>query len=376
MASGSEKRQQASGSNARDRQLGVLLACFAGPKLAAKAHRPLESKLRSGGDVILDTVVLKVNNKHKASVYDPRRVLAGTLTPALTWGLFGLVASGVQGLVIWAVLGALCGWLFTYYSYSVRHATKAQLARIGTRLPSNSSALLTFAETSDPRRVLTATADHAPPVASIAMIGEDLTARVFAGDYPVEVSDSSDAQALPLDQTAMLSMILLRYPDPGTAKQAASSLAAGNATAGDATEVELVIETDRDGHTQVSDAKLGVAAVAKSDLISWGAFGVVCGGIAGASGGGILEGGLITGIGWGLFGLFAGALYGLWAGRSVSARRLKGIGPLLAPRTSMLLAWAEGSVSQQTIETLTAPQSQRLVLHLNPIERGAVLEAA
>ncbi|MGZ5342062.1 MAG: hypothetical protein ACXWEK_03360, partial [Solirubrobacterales bacterium] len=356
--------------------LAVLLACFAGPKLAAKAHRPLDGKLRSSGDVILDTVVLRVNEKHKTSLYDPRRVLAGTLTPALTWGLFGLVTSGVQGLVIWAVLGALCGWLFTYYSYSARHATKAQIARIGARLPSNSSALLTFAETSDPGRLLAATADHEPSVASIAMIGEDLTARVFAGaDDPVEV-DSSDAQALPLDQTAMLSMILLRYPDPGTAKQAASGLAAGNATVGDATEVELVIETDREGHTQVSDPKLGAAAVAKSDLVSWGGFGVVCGGIAGASGGGILEGGLITGIGWGLFGLFAGALYGLWAGRSVSARRLKGIGPLMAPGTSMLLAWAEGSVSQQTIDTLTGPQSQRLVLRFNPIERGAVLEVA
>ena len=96
----------------------------------------------------------------------------------------------------------------------------------------------------------------------------------------------------------------------------------------------------------------------------------------GASGGGILKGGLITGIGWGLFGLFAGALYGLWAGRSVSARRLKGIRPLIAPRSSMLLAWAEGSVSQQTIDTLTAPQSQRLVLHFNPTEHGAILEAA
>ena len=154
MASVNDKPQQASGSNAGDRQLGMLLACFAEPKVAAKARRPLDQKLRSGGDVVLDTVVLKVNEKHKPSVYDPRRVLAGTLAPALTWGLFGLITSGVQGLVIWAVLGALCGWLFTYYSYSVRHVTKAQLAQIGTRLPVDSSALLTFAETSDPRRVL------------------------------------------------------------------------------------------------------------------------------------------------------------------------------------------------------------------------------
>ena len=363
---------------AAGRQLGVLLVCFAEPKLAAKARRPLDGKLRSGGDVILDTVVLKVDEQHKPSVYDPRRVLAGTLTPTLTWGLFGLVAGGVQSLVIWAVLGAVCGGLYSYYSYSVRHVTKGQLAHIAARLPAGSSALLTFAETSDPRRVLAATADHAPAVASVAMISEDLSTRVFAGtENPVEVSHSSTAQGLPLDQTAMLSMIMLRYPDPDGAKRTASRIATGDATAEGAIEVELVIKTDRDGHRHVSDPKLGVAAVAKSDVISWGAFGVVCGAIAGGvSGGGILKGGVVTGIGWGLFGLFAGSLYGLWAGRSVSARRLKAIGPLLAPGTSLLLAWAEGPGSQHTIDTLTTPESQRLVLRFNPIERGAVLEAA
>ena len=41
--------------------------------------------------------------------------------------------------------------------------------------------------------------------------------------------------------------------------------------------------------------------------------------------------------------LFAGALYGLWAGRAVSARRLKGVGPLLPPDSSVILAWADGA---------------------------------
>ena len=111
-------------------------------------------------------------------------------------------------------------------------------------------------------------------------------------------------------------------------------------------------------------------------MISWGGFGVVVGAISGAFGGGILHGGVVTGIAWGVFGLFAGALYGSWAGRSTSARRLKGIGPLLAPGTSMLLAWADGPVHQQTIDKLTAPESQQVVLLFNPIERGAILEAA
>jgi len=37
-----------------DKQLCVLLACFEGPKRAAKVRRPLDSKLRSGGDVMLE----------------------------------------------------------------------------------------------------------------------------------------------------------------------------------------------------------------------------------------------------------------------------------------------------------------------------------
>jgi hypothetical protein len=66
------------------------------------------------------------------------------------------------------------------------------------------------------------------------------------------------------------------------------------------------------------------------------------GAIAGAFGGGIFKGAVVTGIGWALFGLFAGSLYGLWVGRSTSAHRLKGIGPILAPGSSMLLAgWDE-----------------------------------
>ena len=49
-----------------DRQLAVLLACFADADAAGKARKPLETKLRSAGDVMLDTTVVKVNAKHKA----------------------------------------------------------------------------------------------------------------------------------------------------------------------------------------------------------------------------------------------------------------------------------------------------------------------
>ena len=75
-------------------QLGVLLVCFDKLKAAGKIRHSLDGRLESQGDARLDTVVVRVNAKHKASVYDPRRVVQGTLTALLTWGVFGLVAGG------------------------------------------------------------------------------------------------------------------------------------------------------------------------------------------------------------------------------------------------------------------------------------------
>ena len=74
----------------------LLLACFAGAKRAGKVRRELDGRIAQGDDAILDQVVVRVNAKHKVQVHDPRRVLAGTLTPVLTWGLFGLLAGGLK----------------------------------------------------------------------------------------------------------------------------------------------------------------------------------------------------------------------------------------------------------------------------------------
>ena len=362
-------------------QLGVLLVCFDKLKGAAKARHPLEEKLRSGGAALLDIVVLQVNAKHKASVYDPRRVVQGTLTAALTWGVFGLVAGGLKSAAIWAILGAVCGGLWAYYTEHLLR--KDELARIGARLPANSSALVTFAVTRDPRSLLKATAAHAPATASVAAIGGDLGARVFAGaDDPLEASRSSGRGTIPPSQSTPTSMILRRYPSTGTAKQVAARITpkSKKAAAASPVQVELVIWADSGGRRHVADPSQGVQAWAKSDLISWGLFGVVVGALAGAFGGGgvhsFVSDAVVTGIGWAVFGLVAGALYGLWAGRAVSARRLKGLSGLLVPGSSILLAWADGPVSADTIDTLTAPGSQRLILRFNPVEGGAVLEAA
>lgn len=360
-------------------QLGVLLECFSGSKAAGQARHGLDAQLKSQHDALLDTVVLQVNAKHKASVHDPRRVVLGTLTAFLTWGLFGLVAGGLKSLAIWAILGAICGGLWAYYTEHLLR--KDELARIGARLPASSSALLTFAETTDPRGLLKAAAAHGPATASVAGIGDDLTARVFAGATdPIELPSRPEGAAITPGQTAPTSMILLRYPDPGTAKQVASRAAATAKKGAGPVQVELVIWVDSGGRRHVADPSQGVKAWAKSDLISWGLFGVVVGGLAGAFGGGGVHGfvdnAVVTGIGWAVFGLLAGALYGLWAGRPVSARRLKGLRGLLVPGSSMLVAWADGPVRPEAIDTLTRPGSPRLILRFNRVEGGAVLEAA
>jgi hypothetical protein len=360
-----------------ERQVGVALFCFGDKKAAGKARRPLESKLEANGDAVLETTVLQVDAKGKASVHDVRRVIAGTLTATVTWGLFGLVAgtNKVESTVIWAVIGAVCGGGYAYFTEHV--LTKAELGRVGRTLGPNTSALLTYAQTSDPARLLEAGQASNPSAASVATIDTDLGARVFAGSAsPIEVSDGS-ATAAP-NQTSVLSMLLVRYPDLGAAAQIAAKQPK-KPKAG-APQIELVIETRENGRRHVADPTRGTEAWARSDVVSWGLFGVVFGAIAGALGGGGLhgavDGGVLTGIGWAVFGLVAGALYGLWAGRSISARRLKGVGPVLPHGTSALLAWADGPVRQAALDALDAAGAQRLVLCFNPVPGGAVIEAA
>jgi uncharacterized membrane protein len=360
------------------RGVGVALICFESEKSAAKARKPFEASLRSSGDAVLQTTIVRVSKKRKASVYDARRVFAGTLTAALTWGLFGLVAgtNKVESTIIWAVVGAVCGGA---YAYLLEHAlSKSELRRIGEKMAPGSSALVTYSETSDPTRLLAAAQEGAPTVASAAVIGDDLDAKVFAGvASPVELPSGSALQLAP-NETSVLSMILYRYPDQNAAARVARHLS--NSSPGqDVPEVELVIETAANGRRHVIDPTRGTAAWARSDVISWGLFGVVVGGVAGAVGGGGLHGliddAVVTGAGWAVFGLFAGSLYGLWAGRSISAHRLKGVGPLLANGSSALLAWAHGPATQQSLDALERPEARRLILRFNSVPGGAVLEA-
>jgi hypothetical protein len=364
-----------------DNQLTMALLCFGGDKTAGTAHRSLESKIRSSGDDVLQTTVLRVNAKHKASVHDPRRVIQGTLTPALTWGVFGLLAGTNHwlSLVVWAVIGAICGGLYAYFYEHV--ATKSELARIGERLNAPASALVITALTSDPKRLLEDSATASPSTASVAVIDSALDTRVFAGrGAAVELPPRSSGDGDSHGASPVLGMILCRYPDPKDAARVAADISKRPASSRDAPpKIELVIETDRSGRRRVTDPTHGTAVMARSDIWSWGVFGVIFGVLAGVtSGGGVLsflKDGLVTGIGWAVFGLAAGALYGLWAGRSFSARRLRGIGPVLPPNTSALLAWSDGRANQAIPGSFERSGSNALVLWFTPVEDGAVLEA-
>jgi hypothetical protein len=314
----------------------------------------------------------------RGSSHDPQRTLAGVLTPALTWGVFGLLAGGLKGLGIWAVLGAVCGGLYAYYFEHL--LTKDELHRIGSRLPANSSAIVAFVQAPDPRRVLSSTASCQPTTASVAAVAADLTAQVYRdAEQPTATSASPAVSARPPIDDAELSMVLVRFAGEHSARQALTDSSSGKRQHQGAPRVELVIETNEQHRRRVIDPTTGSGAFSMSDAISWGLFGLVWGAIVGFAAGdrgvlGSVESGLVTGILWTIFGLAAGALYGLWAGRGVSARRLKGLGPLLPPSTSLVVAWADGPPGQQAVEQWVTSGSRRLILRFLPAAHGAVLE--
>lgn len=348
-------------------QLEVLLACFEGRKRAAEVHHRLSEQIKADGAEILDEAVFAVTPKGKARVYDPRRVLAGTLTPALTWGVFALLGGGNGwSLLIWAVVGAVCGGLYAYYAEHL--ASKDELARLGKQLPPDSSAILAYAVGATSAELAAAAARFDPYPLSVASISTDLSATVLEGHTP----------SVAADRHTLLTMLMFRYLGSGTAERVYTE-ASGKANGGrPAIETELLLRTDPGGRRHVTSPTAGAWAMAKSDILGWAAFGVVFGLIAGFAGNGglfgALEKGVVSGVVWGILGLVAGSLYGLWAGRSVSARRLKSIRPILPPDTSMVLAWAERDPQERAVTAWSKPGSEQLILRFESAPHGAVLD--
>ena len=359
-------------SSVDDPQLEILLACFEGHKRAGKSRRQLGRRINGGSGAVVDEVVLSVNHKGVVHTSDPRRVVSGTVTPAVTWGLFGLLASGGwSGLLIWGLVGAVCGGLYAYYTEHL--ATKNELERIGTQLAHDSSALAMYVHGADAKELLDDVAPEHPRLASVATVGRDLSATVATASAPP-------------NGDALLNMLVFRYRGADEAKRVDASASSDQAKAKKAkqakteqraVQTELLLRADKSGRIHVVSPGTGVRAFVPGDVIGWAAFGLVFGGIAGLAGGGgvlgLAEHAAVTGILWGLFGLVAGTLYALWAGRSISARRMKPLRPLLPPDTSIALCWAEGAVSPDRIAEWSAPATEQLVMRFTPMDGGAVL---
>jgi len=361
--------------------LSVLLACFRGAKRAGKVRRKLDQRIKGSANKILDDAVLWVDAKHRVRIADPRQVVRGTLTTALTWGIFGLITSGVHGVGIAVILGAICGGLFAYF-VAGSPFPKNQLKRIGGHLPGNSSSIMAFVQDSDGQRLLSTAASCQPAEVSVAVIGADLSADVLATDTrPDQTPSAAPDSPAPGGAASLLNMLLMRYPGSDTAGQKLAQNRSAHPKDSGPVQVELLIEAPEHGRLKVTDPARGAgpAAAAKNNLVSWGLFGLVYGAIVGVSDNhGILshiKSGLVTGVLWGVLGAGVGALYGLWVMRAVSARRLKGIRPLLPPGTSTLLAWSEGDLRPEMLGDWSAPGWQRLILRFSAVSDGMRLEA-
>ena len=148
--------------------LCVLLPCFDGAKRAAQIRRPLTKQLEQHGGAVLDAAIIRVDGERKARVYDPQRTVAGFLTAALTWGVFGGLTGGLSGLIVWAVIGGVGGGLFAYYREQPLSGT--QLRRIGEGMWPDSSAIVVFLKCRADEAVLSTAAAHGPTTASLVAI--------------------------------------------------------------------------------------------------------------------------------------------------------------------------------------------------------------
>jgi uncharacterized membrane protein len=360
--------------------LCVLLLCFDGAKRAAQVRRPLSKQLEQQGSADLDTAIIRVDGPGKVRVYDPQRTVAGALTAALTWGVFGLLTSGIIGPVGWAVIGAVCGGLFAYYREQPLSGT--QLRRIGEGMRPDSSAIVVFMKSAD-EALLPATAAYEPTTATLAAVSGELSARVMAGaGGPTDVTAGPGGQlpaaAKSSDRGTLLNMLLVRLPGQHTVREALPKLAATGKTPDPGLpQVEVVLESDARGGLHVHSPNFGVGFSARSSLVSWGVLGLIFGAIGGLTGGGgilgFLGGGLITGVVWGAFGMLAGALYGLFVGNVLSGRQRKKLDGLVPPNSSLAFLWADGDFTNEAIDRWAPPGSQRTVVRFNSTSKGIIL---
>ena len=260
--------------------LCVVLLCFDGAKRAAQIRRPLSKQLEQHGGAVLDAAIIRVDGEGKARVYDPQRTVAGLLTAALTWGVFGLLTSGLIGPIGWAVIGAVCGGLFAYYREQPLSGT--QLRRIGEGLRRDSSAIVVFLKGGADQAVLSTAAAYEPTTAGLVEISAELSARVLAGaGGPTEVSTALPGGQLPAadtstdkstDKGALLTMLLVRLAGQRGVRQALAELAPAKTpdpSLPQVKHIKVVLESDPRGGVHAHSPNFGVRFSARSSLVSW-----------------------------------------------------------------------------------------------------------
>ena len=248
-------------------------------------------------------MVVRVNQKGAVHEEDPRRVVAGTVTPFLTWALFVALAGGSWGgILFWAVIGGLCGW--AYARFNERVLPKNEVKRLGTQLAPDSSSLLLYVHGSTGEALLDDVAPEDPRLASVATIGSDLSAAITSGAQQPTGTPSTTAASAPPKSNGLLNMLMFRYAgtDAAGARQRARP-SADQAKAKHATvQTEVLLRVDKDGRDHVVNPGTGVRAFMPSDAIGWGVFGLIFGAIVGFTrGGGVtsfVESTLVTGILW------------------------------------------------------------------------------
>ena len=205
-------------------------------------------------------------------------------TSCSTWGVFGLIAGGLQGLWVWGILARDLGCARRPHR-TPREQGRAQAGR--QRLPPDSSAIAIFVQGSDPHNACSprsGPSSPAPRPGRCHRPGPFRRRSMRATSSRSSPPERSGAAPAP-SQTTLLSMLLVRFAGEHGAKKALGDSVRAKHPDLRAPQVELMVEANKEGRRRVVNPTTGTAVMAKSDIIGWGVCGVVWGAIVGFVGG-------------------------------------------------------------------------------------------
>lgn len=162
-----------------------------------------------------------------------------------------------------AAIGASCGGLYAYYFEHL--LSKEELARLGSQLPAEASALVAFVRETDGGRLLGGTQASDPVTVSVAAVDADLTAAVR--------STSKESLAATADDG--LTMIVARFAGEHVARETLGGQIPSKQKDKSLPLIDLFVEANRKGRRHVSDPTNAGLAFSLPDALSWAGFGLV-----------------------------------------------------------------------------------------------------